>query len=1004
MPRAAMNQRRAASRRALAVAALYAAFGSAWILWSDRLLFAGSSDLPFLQMLGQWKGFAFVALSAALLYAVAAGRPASPRRGAAPATDQGANLRLAAVLALAAVALTSAVLAGAASAVRNEREEATWALAALVDSRVSAWPTRQEERDDAADTLLGPLDPAVASGPDAPWLRRVFEDPAAPFGGVRIALLRHNAGAVQLIESTGDGQLSMRTVDAAWWPASAVPDAGLPQAFDAEWPGRGAVVGVVSAPTLAGWSVAAHVERAQLHAHAWNDVLWLSTAAMAVFIASGLALFGLHQHRELVAARQLRAGQEERLRALGLLGAIADGTPDVIFAKDLDGRFLFANRATCLALGQPIEQVIGRTANEFFGAEDQAAIGALHAEVLRTGQLVASEGSLTTPAGLRQYQRTLGPLRDEGGRIYGVFGVVRDVTEHKHQQQHSAMWAQAFESTRDGVLVCDASGRIERINRAFTEITGYEEADVIGRTPALLRSGRHEPAFYTALWRDLLAHGVWRGEVWNRRKGGEIFPEWLTINVIRDGQDRIAQFVGVFTDISRVKQDEARLEQLAHYDPLTELPNRRLLKTRLAQALDRARHQGGVMALLSIDLDGFKTVNDSLGHPAGDELLLLVAQRLKHRLRAEDTLGRMGGDEFLVIAQGLHQPADAAALAQNLLAIIGKPVRLSGGTEAYVTASIGISLCQGGTCADATAMLRDADTALFRAKEQGRNRFVFYSQDMNEQAMAKLEMEAALSHALHRNELRLHYQPKFSAETGHLTGAEALLRWQRDGVLMPPGRFIPLAESSSLILDIGAWVIDEACRQWRCWADEGLAAPCIAVNVAARQFSAGDLDRVVASALQRHGVPPACLELELTESMLIDKPDESLALLRRLKDIGVSLALDDFGTGYSNLAYLRQFPIDALKIDQSFVALIGEGGNGSAIVDAVIGLAHRLGLSVVAEGVETEQQKQHQHAQGCDELQGFGVGRPVPAQAFASLYARPGAPGTAVPAEAPAEA
>jgi EAL domain-containing protein (putative c-di-GMP-specific phosphodiesterase class I) len=286
-------------------------------------------------------------------------------------------------------------------------------------------------------------------------------------------------------------------------------------------------------------------------------------------------------------------------------------------------------------------------------------------------------------------------------------------------------------------------------------------------------------------------------------------------------------------------------------------------------------------------------------------------------------------------------------------------------------------------------MLRDADTALYRAKDEGRNRFCFYCLGMNEQAMAKLETEAALSQALHRGELRLHYQPKVAAATGELTGAEALLRWQRDGRLVSPGQFIPLAESSSLILEIGAWVIDEACRQWRRWADEGLAPPHIAVNVAARQFASGELDRVVARALQRHGVPPDSLELELTESMLIDRPEESAALLERLKDVGVSLALDDFGTGYSNLAYLRQFPIDTLKIDQSFVALIGDSKDGSAIVDAVLALAHRLQLNVVAEGVETEVQKRHLQAHGCNQLQGYGIGRPMPAADFGALFFKP---------------
>jgi diguanylate cyclase (GGDEF)-like protein/PAS domain S-box-containing protein len=835
-------------RPALVAATLYAALGMAWVLWSDQLLFSQSTAMPLLQALGEWKGAAFVIVSAAVVYAVGLGRS-----GSRPHLDEppvaGRFTRHAMAMALTAAAVVSLGIAGALT-----------------------------------------------------------------------------------------------------------------------------------------------VDRALLQHPFWRDTLWAAAAALAALLVAGMTALTVHQRRALVAARRERAGQQDRLNALGLLDAIASGTPDIIFAADLQGRCLFANQAAHRLLGQPDGALVGQQRDGLFPPGEGDRLAALHAQVVASGDVVTSEGEQAIAQDRRWYSATLGPLRDDEGRIHGVFGVVRDITERRRQEEGNRLWAQAFESTRDGVVICNAQGRIERINRAFTEITGFGEDEALGRSPALLRSGRHGDDFYRELWHQVRKEGVWRGEIWNRRKNGEVYPEWLTINSVRSPGGEDMHYVGVFTDISRIKQDEARLEQLANYDPLTELPNRRLLGARLAQALGRAREHSTMMALLSIDLDGFKTVNDSLGHPAGDELLLRVAQRLKHRLRAEDTLGRLGGDEFLVIAQGLHQPADAAALAQDLLSIIGRPVSLAGGREAYLTASIGISLCQGGACGDATAMLRDADAALYRAKEEGRNRFSFYTHGMNEQAVDKLDTEAALSRALHRGELRLHYQPKVSVATGRLSGAEALLRWQREGELVPPGRFIPLAESSSLILDIGAWVIDEACRQWRRWADSGLDAPRIAVNVAARQFAAGDLDRVVADALARHGVPPESLELELTESMLIDKPDESIGLLHRLKGLGVSLALDDFGTGYSNLAYLRQFPIDTLKIDQSFVALIGEGGNGSAIVDAVIALAHRLGLSVVAEGVETAVQQEHLRAQGCDELQGYRVGRPMPAEAFESVHRLAGEP------------
>ena len=575
-----------------------------------------------------------------------------------------------------------------------------------------------------------------------------------------------------------------------------------------------------------------------------------------------------------------------------------------------------------------------------------------------------------------------------GLAVFGLRG-----TERRRLDERQRQWAKAFEATRDGVMIADARGRILTVNRAFSEITGYRPEEAIGQGAGLLRSGRHDSRFYRELWRTLHGVGHWGGEIWNRRKNGEVYPEWLTISAVHDDDGKVANYVGVFTDISRAKRDEAELQRLAHCDLLTELPNRRQLHACLAQALAHAQRHGGLTAVLSIDLDGFKTVNDGLGHPAGDELLVRVAERLKNRVRAEDTLGRLGGDEFLVIQESLASPDDAASLARDLLAQIAEPVALSGGREAYVTASIGICVLADGEAGNATEMLRDADAALYRAKEQGRNRFCFFTQELNAQAVSKLETEAALSRALQRDELLLHYQPKVDAKSGHVSGAEALLRWRRQGELVPPGRFIAMVERSSLILDIGAWVIDRACRQVREWSDRGLAVPRIAVNVGARQFAAGDLDRVVREALQRHRVPAAQLELELTESMLIDDPEAAVAMLRRLKDIGVTLSLDDFGTGYSSLAYLRQFRIDALKIDKSFVDEIETGPDGGAIVDAVIALAHRLDLAVVAEGVETPQQRRYLERQGCDQLQGYLLGRPVPAELFTPLMV--GAPGLA---------
>ncbi|MFG6463075.1 EAL domain-containing protein [Roseateles sp. DXS20W] len=1057
-PGAARRWLGGAERGALAAALLYAVFGVTWVLWSDRLLFESSSELAVLRPLGQWKGLAFVALSA--LWVGVAGW----RHRDLPATAQmPGGRRLMAVLSLAAVAIIGVGMAGAIHASRGERREVSQMLAAMAQARGMLWAAWLQERqkdaasrrddaellqllarrertepDEPASPLLAGhlrelcvqlrcLDARIAEaapGPDVAVIavgdaradgapQRVLAEVGTPLvsaagaaarlvlrfdatptlaallaagdaSRARLLLSRHAGSGWHWLEAAPAGGLAGRVVaqaGASGWPGRGADGQPAPLVFDATLDAQRAFVGA-AVPAGSGWSLLAVADAGNLYRHAWGELLWIVAADLAALVLLAFGVYGLQQRRELLASRRERAEQAEKLRALNLLEAVTNSTPALVFTKDLRGRFTFVNQATCRALGQPAQAVLGARADAFLPPEDCQRIAALNDEVVQSGRTLASEGPLTTALGRRWYLRTLGPLRDADGSISGIFGVVHDITERRQQEERHRQWAQAFESTRDGVIICDAAGRIESVNPAFTEITGYAPADAIGRTPALLHSGRHDAEFYRQLWRGITEQGHWRGEIWNRRKDGEIYPEWLTISAVRDDAGAITNYVGVFTDITRVKRDEAELQRLANYDPLTELPNRRLLIARLEQALARTQRLGGRTALLYIDLDGFKTVNDSLGHPAGDELLVEMARRLGGRIRRGDTLGRLGGDEFLVIAESLNGPQEAAVLAQDLIDAVARVVTLGGGHEVYVTASIGISLFPDDGCSDATAMMRDADAALYRAKEQGRNRLCFFTHDLNRQAVARLDIEVALSQALDRGELRLHYQPKVGAASGRVMGAEALLRWQRGADLVPPGLFVPIAEQSSLILEIGAWVIDQACAQLARWRADGLAMPRIAVNVAARQFAAGDLDRVVGQALRRHGVPPACLELEVTESMLIDRPGEGVDMLRRLKDLGVKLSLDDFGTGYSSLAYLRQFPIDALKVDKSFVDHIGIGPDGSAIVDAVISLAHRLGLAVVAEGVETPAQQAHLRAQGCDELQGYGLARPMPADAF----------------------
>ena len=734
---------------------------------------------------------------------------------------------------------------------------------------------------------------------------------------------------------------------------------------------------VAAAVRGSAWYVAMQAPRSMLQGDAMSGAATLAIVNVLAMLAAGAAIYGAMKRRELQAATRMAAAHQDKERAWKIAEAIANCSTDAIFAKDLQGRYLFVNRELCKALGRPPEQLIGSDSTGLFPTDQVRRLLEDDAAVLRSDKPVFIETRLTTPNGDRVYACSKGRLMDDEGRTIGVYGVCCDITERRDLQQRMRQWATVFEDLRDGVVITDSRGRIQLVNRAFMAITGYAVNEAVGASMQLLHSGRHDKAFYDQMWASLTQTGHWQGEIWNRRKSGEIYPEWLTISAVREDDGPVTHYVGVFTDIGRLKDSEAQADWLAHHDPLTRLPNRMLLQSHLEHVLSKARRHESRAVVMVLDLDGFKTVNDSLGHPAGDELLVCIADRLKARLRQTDFLGRLGGDEFLVILDGGPGAACIATLAGDLLAAVSAPVALSCGQDAYLTASIGISTFPDDCSASAVELLRDADAAMYRAKDMGRNRCCFYTDDMNGKAMVKLDLEAALSRAIERNELLLHYQPKVDANSGETVAAEALLRWNRTGVgLVSPGEFIPLAEHSSLILAIGAWVIDTACRQIRTWMDADLPVVPIAVNVAARQFAAGDLDAVVAWALEQHRVPARYLELELTEGMLINNPQAGTQMLQRLRELGVKVSLDDFGTGYSSLAYLQQLPIDALKIDQSFVRRIGEQPDGEALVDAVIGLAHRLRLRVVAEGVETAVQQDHLRRQGCDEMQGYHFGRP----------------------------
>jgi len=545
--------------------------------------------------------------------------------------------------------------------------------------------------------------------------------------------------------------------------------------------------------------------------------------------------------------------------------------------------------------------------------------------------------------------------------------------------------AAVFENTREGVIITDASQRILMVNRAFCELTGYSEREALGRTPALLKSGRHDREFYAEMRRSVETTGHWQGEIWNRRKSGETYPELLSISAVGSVEGGDARYVGVFADISRLKASEAQLEHLAHHDALTGLPNRLLMMHNLGRAIDKARRSERMVALLMLDLDRFKDVNDTFGHLAGDELLQQVAQRLIGRLRGADMLTRLGGDEFTVLLEDLSRPGDAARVARDIVELVSEPFHLAGGIDVRIGASIGISLYP--DHADtAPLLLQQADTALYRAKDDGRGCFKFYSDDQTFAARERIELERRLRRALTHGELTVFYQPLVEIATDRVVGAEALLRWQDPELgLVAPDRFIPVAEETGLIVPIGEWVLAEVCRQGRCWIDAGLPPLTLAVNLSPLQFRHGDMGAIVAQALAANDFPPERLELELTESALMEREDDAVATLIRLRGQGVRLAIDDFGTGYSSLAHLKRFPIDVLKIDRSFVEAIPDGEGEREIAATIIAMGHTLGFRVLAEGVETDGQLAFLRERGCDFYQGYLRSAAVPAAEFELL-------------------
>ena len=564
-------------------------------------------------------------------------------------------------------------------------------------------------------------------------------------------------------------------------------------------------------------------------------------------------------------------------------------------------------------------------------------------------------------------------------RLGSLIGRARD-------QQRLLLQGTALASVANAVFITDRQGRIEWVNQSFSRLSGYRLDEVIGQTPRVLKSGQQENAAYVELWRTICAGGVWRGDICNRRQDGSLYTVTQTITPLRDSSGAISHFVAVHEDITQRRAAEARFEYIAHHDVLTGLANRAVLQRSLPEAMHRAKRNGTMLAVMFLDLDRFKLVNDSLGHSIGDALLKAVGDRLRSAVRAGDIVARLGGDEFAIVQTDLAQAAGSVILAKKLLSRIAEPIEV-GNQEINTTASLGITLYPNDE-SDPEQLLSNADLAMYRAKNEGRNRYQFYSPKMNAEVHVRLQMERDLNHAVERHEFVLRYQPRIDQSTRRIIGVEALIRWQRPNRgMVGPEEFIPVAEECGLIVPLGKWMLDHACAQNHAWQSAGLPPICVSVNISPVQFLRDNIAESVIEALKQSGLDGRWLELEITEGLLMQSAEKAIAILSRLHELGVQFSIDDFGTGYSSLNYLRRFSVDKLKIDQSFVSDLETDDSGSAIVRAIISLGHSLGLKVVAEGVETKKQSDFLDLHGCDEYQGFLFHRPMPPAELAALLA-----------------
>lgn len=677
-----------------------------------------------------------------------------------------------------------------------------------------------------------------------------------------------------------------------------------------------------------------------------------------------------------------RAEEIQHSLSILLRGIVEAG----VLVTDDNGVINYATQAAALLFGQEKQSILGQPLASFVAPQDRDTIGE---QITRLGQPPAFplHDSLEIGFACGNGQSLTGrvmrvPDPEQG---YLLHWLLRQKTDRMAANvRPSELFSQLYACSTNGILVTNLDGNVISVNSAFTVITGYPEAEIIGKNPRMLSSGKQDAAFYKDMWHKLASKGEWQGEIWNRRKNGETYLEWLHILAVRDQAGKPFQYLAIYYDIGHYHKDQSHLYELAHHDALTGLPNRTLCKDRLQQAIAQARRSSGSVGILFIDLDHFKEINDTLGHAVGDLLLIEYSWRLVHVIRESDTAARLGGDEFVVIAPSLTHEESIRAVVGKIISSLADPFMIEG-RELYVRTSIGVALypVHG---EDPDQLMRQADAAMYAAKSSGGNTYRIFDNHLEQTQQQRLDLESGLRRALAQSQLRLVYQPQVNSKTGSIVGVEALLRWDwpEQGTIMPD-RFIPVAEKTGLIMSIGAWALRAACLQFAAWRSEGISPPRMAVNITARQINDDNFVQHVAKVIAETGLQPGELELEITETQLMEKLHAGMKNLERLRTLGVLIAVDDFGIGYSSLGRIKSLPIDRIKVDRSFIIDVDRNADSLAIANAILGMARALKLETIAEGVERADQARLLAGIHCNEFQGYLFGQPYPPETIASL-------------------